>query len=389
MHIIQIKKSAEKRIRSGHQWIFSNELNTLPQLPAGSLVRVHTSTGKDLGIAFYNRNSLISLRLLNYFEDIDNNFFLYRIKKANEFRKQILPNENSYRLIYGESDGLPGLIADKYENYLSLQFLAAGMDNLKEQVVSVICELFPNFEGIIEKNFSQHRLYEGLEQNQAILFGNIPGLIQIKENGIKYNISLTEGQKTGYFFDQRDNRLLLKKISNGKNVLDCFTYQGSFALNAIAGGAASALGIDSSQTALDFAESNSALNNYQNLKFIRSDVVEELERQSRLGAKWDIINLDPPAYSKNKKSVPVALKGYGKLARLALRLIVDEGYLCFSSCSQHVSEQELLNVISNEASKLSINLSMLYRGGQAADHPVLLSMPETSYLKFFVFRVVR
>ena len=381
---LKLKKNSEKRLNYGHLWVFSNELEEIPKYEAGSVVEVIDYYGNSFGFGFYNPNSLISIRLLMTDKMPDLEFYKIRIQNALNLRLRVYANENSYRLIFGESDSLSGLIIDKYEDYFSFQYLSAGIEKQKDLILKSILELFPNTKGIIEKNNSQLRKYEGLELIENIIFGSIPDLIEISENNIKYNISLKEGQKTGYYLDQKENRLLIKKFVKDLSILDCFTNQGSFAFNAALAGAKNVFGIDSSNDAIEKAKINALVNGFQNIQFESHEVMEFLQNTQD---KWDMIILDPPAFAKSKKAVPTALKGYAKLNRLAMNKLNKGGFLVSSSCSGLITEDVFLNLITYEAAKLNKNIKLLFRGTQAADHPIYLPMPETKYLKFFIFQV--
>jgi 23S rRNA (cytosine1962-C5)-methyltransferase len=375
-----------KRLNDGHLWIFSNELIELPDLPNGTIVKVNDRNYNNLGIGFYNKNSLISIRLL--FSDYFNSEIIYnRILNANKFRNKIFPTEKSYRLVFGESDLLPGLIIDKYSNYFSVQILSAGMELFKQQIVDSLLKIFPETAGIICRNDSHWRKIEGLNLEDEILFGTIEDLIIIKENDISYSISITKGQKTGYFFDQRLNRQFLSTISKDASVLDLFSNQGGFALNAAKGGAKEVLGVDVSVNAIEMAKSNSIDNNFSTAKFQTEDVFDFLNNEEVGKRKWDIIICDPPAFAKNKKSIYNALNAYRKVNKLAINCLKQDGILLTSSCSQHIDEFSFYNEIHNAAKEAGKNLIQFYRGNQSPDHPIIPSMKETDYLKFFGFIV--
>jgi 23S rRNA (cytosine1962-C5)-methyltransferase len=383
--VIIKNKRTVRRLMEGHKWIFSNELVSLPELPPGTLVTIQDNESNNYGLGFYNRNSLISCRLLNsdYF---DKNLIYQRIKIADNFRKQLFYGENSYRLVFSESDLLPGLIIDKYENYFVIQVLSAGMEFFKNEIKESICEIFPDTKGIIFRNDSYWRTIEGLNNMEEIGFGEIPEKMIISENGIKYEISLTDGQKTGFFFDQRLNRQILRNVSRDKSVLDLFSNQGGFALNASIGLAENVFAVDISETAMKMAEKNAELNSLENCEFISNDVFEFLKEQISQNQKYDIIICDPPAFSKNKKSVNNAIIAYKRVNKMAMQCIQD-GILFTSSCSQHIDEETFLRVIQNSANEAKKEIRLFYRGSQSPDHPILPSMKETNYLKFFGFTV--
>lgn len=385
---LRLKKYAEKRISTGGLWVFSNELQEIVKCEPGEIVRVFDNRNFDYGLAFYNPNSLIAVRLLSTRDAIDKEFFKKRIADAFENRRIFLKNEQAYRLVFGESDLLPGLIIDKYGDYYSVQFLSIGMDKMKSEIVAALTEVFPETKGVIEKGDSHIRTLEGLPALEEVLFGTVPETIEIVENDIKLEISLKEGQKTGYFLDQKFNRLAIKGISTGAKVLDCFCNQGGFALNAAKAGAEYTLGIDSSKSAIECAKNNAKINGFAKSYFQVADVFEFLEKEAESTEKWDVIVLDPPAFAKTKKTVATAIAGYARINRLAMKSLKQNGFLVTSSCSFHLTENDLIELVAKEAGKLGKKVKMVYNGGQSPDHPFLLSMPETKYLKFFILQVV-
>ncbi len=390
LETIQIKSNAFKRLSTGHLWVYSNELNEIPKLKPGTIVEavLNKSNVKSYGLAFYNPHSLISLRLLLTDKEINTDFFIERIKKANSKRQEIYPTSYMYRLVFGESDLLPGLIVDRYGDYFAIQLHSAGMENLINQIIEALLYIFPETKGIIRKDNSNFRTNEGLPLIEEVVFGEIPESIACEEFGIKLSISLLGQQKTGYFLDQRENRLSIRNIVKNKVVLDCYTNQGGFALNAAIAGAKELIGLDSSSTAIEKAKQNAILNQLQNIDFIEYDVEKYFEKMITENRKFDVIILDPPAFAKNKKSIYSALSKYSKINRMALKILGKGGYLVTSSCSYHIKESEFYNVISNEAAKQGLRLALIHRGNQAPDHPILTCMEETNYLKFFIFNLL-
>ncbi len=385
---LKLKKYSEKRIRNNYLWIFSNEIENLPkELPAGTIVEIEDNRGHNYGIAFFNPNTLIAARLLLTKESCNFDFFQKRIANAYSIRQSLFPNQDNYRLIYAESDYLPGLVVDKYGDYLAIQILSAGIEHNKELILDALLSVVPNVKGIIEKSKSRLRQIEGLEEYEGILWGEIPEFIIINENNVKLNLNLQSGQKTGYFLDQKVNRQYLQTIAKDKTVLDCFTNQGGFALNAAKAGAKYSLGIDSSQEAIDLATNNAEINNLKNIEFLKAEVVKFLENEVQSERRWDIIVLDPPSFAKNRKSIPVALHGYQKINKLAMQCLKEDGILVSSSCTQVVDEANFLDCINTAASKTGKQLQTIFRGSQSPCHPILLSMSETNYLKFYAFRV--
>jgi len=385
--ILKLKKNHDSRIRGGHLWVFSNELIEVPQLEPGSVVEVYNYQNESFGYGFYNPNSLIAVRLLKTKNDIDVSFFIERINQALRYRNNLNLDLRLLRLVFGESDFLPGLIIDKYEEYFAVQTSSFGMDINKSLIVEALLKIFPETKGIIEKNNNSARENEGLALNQSVLFGQIPDVIQTVENSIKLSIAIDQGQKTGYFLDQKLNRLYLQNISRGLKVLDCFCNLGGFGLNCARGGAKKITCIDSSASALENAKKNFSINNFNNAEFVEEDVFKFLSDELNDGRLKDIIILDPPAFAKNKKSIHSAKSGYAKLNRLALKLLTNSGFLVSSSCSWHIDEDTFFKIIVKEAEKLNKQLRIVFTGKQSPDHPILVSMPETKYLKFFVFEV--
>ena len=331
MNTIQIKKNCDRRIQSGHLWLFSNELATVPKYVAGEVVTVESSNGKSLGKGFYNPNSLIAVRLLSTETEIDKDFFVRRIKGATCLRQLLFPHESTYRLIFGESDQLSGLVVDKYEDYFVIQILSAGMYLLRETITNSLLEVFPKTQGIILRNNSRLNEIEGLPNENIVLFGTIPEQIITHEEELKLELNLIDSQKTGYFLDQRKNRQTIKKLAHGLSVLDCYTNQGGFALNAALGGACKVKAVDSSQQALDAALRNATLNeiNSDLIEFLKSDVSEFLRSEAESKSLWDMVILDPPAFAKNKSSVPIALAAYEKINRQALKVIAPNGFFSY------------------------------------------------------------
>ncbi len=384
---IKIKNNHEKRIKYGHLWVFSNEIAEHLKIEVGELVEVVDYHGKSFGFGIYNPNSLISVRLLKTNTPPDLDFFIRRISEAKQLRQNVIKDLQMCRVVFGESDLLPGLIVDKYSDYFAIQILSAGMERSKDLIVQAIIAVFPEAKGIIEKNDTKLREIEGLELISKLLYGNIPDNFISNEMGVQLELSINEGQKTGYFLDQKFNRLFIRSISNGLKVLDCYTNQGGFALNAGLGGATEMAAIDCSETALESVRRNAELNQL-NVRTIKADVADYLSKAVENEEKWDMIILDPPAFAKNRKSVPKARAAYAKINRLAMKMIPSGGYLVSSSCSHHILEDVFEDLIYREACKLGKQLKLIYRGGQAPDHPILMSLPETKYLKFFVFQVV-
>jgi 23S rRNA (cytosine1962-C5)-methyltransferase len=375
------------RIREGHPWVFAESLKKHDSLPAGSLVRLMTDYDYDCGIGFYNAHSSIAIRLLHTHEDVNVEFFVNRLRSALAIRERVFPTMNSYRLCFGESDELPGLIIDRYGDYCAMQCLSAGMDARIEMIISALKEILPGLKGVIAKHDSPLRLKEGLQQGEYIVYGEIPDNINIQEHDIQLEISLMHGQKTGYFLDQRLNRKWVEQLSSGLDVLDCFTNQGGFALHAAKGGAKSVLGIDSAKQAIEASKRNAELNNFSQAQFEQADVFDFLKSSVQAGKTWDIIILDPPAFTKSKATLARAKRGYAEINRQALKLIRPGGFLVSASCSQHLSAQMLIEIVQTESKRVNRSLRLIHSGGQSPCHPILPIMPETSYLKCLTFEM--
>ena len=386
MTTLRLAPKAHKRIRQGHLWVFRDELAPHEPCEAGDLVRIVTDYDYDLGVGFYHPTSQIAVRLLAA-PDFTKERITNRLRSALQLREQLFAPETAYRLVFGESDGFPGLIVDRYGDYCAVQFLSAGIDKRRAEITEALQDVMPNVKGIIAKNDSQLRSKEGLPRTTEVLFGEIPASIEMTENGIRYNLSLAEGQKTGYFLDQRVNRSFIAQIAKGLRVMDCFTNQGGFALNAAAGGALEVLGVDSSASAIEACSRNAALNNYTKCSWLVADVFDDLKRRAAAAEKWDMIILDPPAFTKTKAQVAQAKRGYAEINRQALKLISNGGYLVSASCSHHMREDMLMDVSLEESRRVNRKLALVYRGHQSPCHPVYMPMPETQYLKFLVFRV--
>jgi 23S rRNA (cytosine1962-C5)-methyltransferase len=385
---ITLKKHEDKRVLAGHLWVFSNEIAKIDGEPlAGDIVTLRNHGGAPLGKGFYNPNSLIAFRLLTRTEEeIDFQFFQKRIERALALRTLLYPGAKAFRLVYGESDFLPGLIIDKYHHALAVQTFSYGMDKR----LTLICDVLDSVlkpKGIVERNESQIRLLEGLEAKKGILRGAVEP-VTIEENGLSFQVDLLEGQKTGFFLDQRENRLALRRYAKGANVLDCFSNDGGFALNAAAAGAKHVTAVDVSDTAVRRAAANAALNNLSAaVSFECADAFDYLKGAVAAKKEFQVVNLDPPSFAKSRKTVAIAKRGYKDLHALAFQLIPKGGILATSSCSYHIEEATFLEVVQQSAQAAGRTVQLLEWRGAAPDHPVLPPMPETRYLKFGVFRV--
>lgn len=389
--LVRLRADAHRRVRRGHLWIYRDELaEPLPALSAGELVRVETAYGYNLGVGFFHPSSKIAVRLLQWHGQVDEEFFRMRIQRALAIREHLFGKSTTYRLVFGESDFLPGLIVDRYGQWLAVQYLAAGMQQRSAMIVETLRAVLPEVRGIVAKNDSVLREKEGLTRQEEVLWGSVPDRITVELNGIAMAVDLLGGQKTGLYLDQRLNYELVSRFASGRRVLDCFTHEGGFALHCVRAGAANVVGVDSSAAALALAEENALLNNLEEkCRFIEADVFDYLKQAVAQGERWDMIILDPPAFAKSAHHVKRALRGYAEINRRALQLLNDGGILVTASCSHYVGESLLLDVVVAEALRTGCYVRLLARGMQSPCHPIYAPMPETAYLTLLVFDVVR
>lgn len=381
----------DRRLRSGHPWIFSNEIARTEGQPApGDAVAIHAAKGDFLGTAYYNPHSLIAARLLSpHQEDIDTaDFFRARIAQAIAYRKSIYGNLDALRLVYGESDFLPGLVVDRYGPVLSVQCLTLGMDRRLPFILEALQDLLKP-QAVMARNDVGVRELEGLSRREEILFGEVPDEIVMEENGLKFAVDILGGQKTGHFLDQKENHLALRRRVEGKRILDLFCYSGSWAVHAAHFGAAQVLGIDISPAAVKLAQRNADLNGLGGVcRFQQGDVFEVLRDLAQRGERFDSIVLDPPAFVKSKKRLNEAVRGYLTINRRALELLQPGGYLITCSCSYHMDRELFLDTLRQAAAKAQHSMRLVEVRGQALDHPVLLSCPETEYLKCVILQAL-
>ena len=387
MSKVFLKKNEDRRIRAGHLWVFSNEISKADAgIESGDIVTVYDAGGQVLGKGFYNKNSLISVRLLgkSFNDDLDK-FINDSVYQALKLRKTFYPDRNSYRLVFSESDFLPGLIIDKYNDTYVLQVYCSGIEKNIEYVIKVLKDI--GAKNIFTSNEPYFRKLEGLPEEDKIYLGE-KEKESINDGAVKYFIDFENSQKTGFFFDQCDNREFIEKITQGKNVLDAFCNSGGFGLHAAKAGAGFVTFVDSSKTETENAKRNFKLNELTSeSEFVEADIFTYLERCVDANRKFDVVMVDPPAFAKSRKSIPTALKGYIKLNRLALSCVGLNGYLVSSSCSHHITEHDFLECINSAAAKAGKQVQLVHLNGASIDHPVLPSMKETEYLKFAVFRV--
>ncbi len=381
-----LNKNEEKEKLEGFPWVFSNEVNHFEgEIKSGSVCKVLTSTNQFVGYGFFNSNSKIMVRFLSLNEDdvIDINFFEAKIKYALDHRKNL--GFSATRIIFSEADGLPGLIVDKYGDYLSVQFLSLGMDLIKKDIVNILVKLI-NPKGIFERSDMPVRLKEGLEETKGFLYNEFDTNVIIEEDGIKLKVDLKDGQKTGYFLDQKLNRDILRFYSKDKYVLDAFSNVGGFALHASKYGASKIDACDISKKACEDILFNANLNNYSNITPICVDVFDYLRDEKNKG-KYDVIILDPPAFSKDKDSLKNAYKGYKEINLQALKIIKSGGYLLTFSCSQHMTVDLFFQMLKEAVKDSKRSVQLIDFRIQAPDHPSLLESVEQLYLKCIILRV--
>jgi 23S rRNA (cytosine1962-C5)-methyltransferase len=395
---LRLKRNEDRRLHAGHLWIFSNEVDTqqtpLTKFKPGELVRVFAHNDRALGLAYVNPKSLISARVLSTWTPPDTGWLAGRIRKALALRERLY-SQPYYRLVYGESDGLPGLVVDRYGSACVVQIGTAGMEELKPQIQEALIQVL-GCEVLLFKNDSSAREMEGLPSYVEAAKGKFDALSRVVEDGLEFQAPLAEGQKTGWFFDQAANRRALTRyVRKGARVLDVFSYVGAWGVRAAHSGAAEVLCVDSSAAALELAASNAELNGGKaggsgkagKLTTLKGDAFDVLEDLAKKRARFDVVIIDPPAFAKRKKDLPKALAAYKRLNQLAMQVLADEGILVSCSCSYHVSAEDLQDAIAKAARGADRHLQILEMGGQAPDHPVHPAIPETRYLKAYFCRV--
>ena len=389
MYLLTLKKGEERRILAGEPWIFANEVAKISgEGKQGEVCKVVASDGRFVCLGYINHLSKIIVRVLSYTEEtIDRQFFFNRIKSANDYRLK-LGYSNNYRVVFGESDLLPALIVDKFGDYLSCQFLALGMEKRKDMIVDILVELF-NPKGIYERSDVAVRKKEGLNEVKGVLYGEVPEKVLIRENGLDIYVDLIEGQKTGYFLDQKENRDNLKHYVNGATVLDCFCNLGGFSLCAGKYGAKSVTSVDVSQKALNLVNESAKLNGLDGvITTVQADVFEILREYRKQNAHFDVIVLDPPAFTKSKDTVKDGLKGYKDINVQALKLLKSGGFLITCSCSQHVSVKQFTDMLAQSARECGKRVKMVELRTQGKDHASLMGVEESIYLKVAVLYIV-
>ncbi len=400
--VASVTKKAEASIKKGHPWVYDTEIkNVSGEWTNGCLTDVVSEKGSYLGTGFVSEKSKIRIRLLstNANDKFDYDFYKRRIRYAVDYRRTVMGDDfSACRLVFGEADSLPGLTVDRYENLLVTQVLSYGMDMIKDVIFKALVEVLNEYgvkiDGIYERNDVAIRELEGLECYKGWYkadFVGIPSspLTEITENGIKYEVDVENGQKTGFFLDQKYNRLAVAKIAKGKRVLDCFTHTGSFALNAAMGGAEHVTAVDVSQTAIDKAKENAEKNGLTGrMDFLCTNVFDLLPELCKGKSPYDMIILDPPAFTKNRKTVSDAERGYKEINYRAMKLLPRGGYLATCSCSHFMDNGLFVKMLMSAASDAGVSLKLIEARRQSPDHPTLLNVPETDYLKFYLFQII-
>lgn len=393
--IVTLKKGEGRTLKAGGMWVFDNEIESIMgRFENGSIVTVHDFDGYPMGRGFINQNSKIRIRLMtrNVNQEIDHEFLRDRVRMAWEYRKKTV-DTGSCRVIFGEADFLPGLVIDKFSDVLVVESLALGIDRFKLEIVELLKEELLKdgirIRGVYERSDAKVRLNEGMERVKGFLSEEFDTNVEIVENGVKYLVDVRDGQKTGFFLDQKYNRLAIQKLCKDARVLDCFTHTGSFALNAAIAGAKEVTGVDASELAVEQAAKNAALNGVQDrAKFICRDVFELLPELEKQGEKYDVVILDPPAFTKSRNSVKNAIKGYREINLRAMKLVKDGGFLATCSCSHFMTYELFTETIGQAARNVHKRLRQVEFRTQAPDHPILWAADESYYLKFYIFQVV-
>ncbi len=393
--IVKIKKGEGRSLKNGGLWIYDNEIDTIAgEYENGDLVYVHDFDDYYLGCGFINTDSKLTVRVMSRIkgQEIDHPFLVMRVKAAWEYRKTTVDTD-SCRIIFGEADFLPGIVIDKFSDVLVVQSLALGIDKRKLEIIEILKDLLAqdgiNIRGVYERSDAKVRLNEGMERIKGFIGEPFDTKVEIVENGVKYLVDVAEGQKTGFFLDQKYNRAAIARICKGARVLDCFTHTGSFALNAGMGGAREVIGVDASELGVAQATENAELNGLSDtVKFITADVFDLLPEYEKKGEQFDIVILDPPAFTKSKNSVKNAIKGYREINLRAMKLVKDGGYLATCSCSHFMTPDLFAETIGQAAKNVKKRIRQVEYRTQAPDHPILWAADESYYLKFFIFQVV-
>lgn len=392
--VVTLKKGEGRTLKAGGPWIYDNEIESIMgSVTDGEIVTVRDFDGYPLGRGFINRKSKITVRMLtrNPEQEINREFLTMRLKNAWEYRKKTV-DVSSCRVVFGEADYLPGIVIDKFEDVLVVESLALGIDRLKPELLDILKELLAQdgvmIRGIYERSDAKVREQEGMERFKGLIGEPFDPVVQITENGVKYLVDVADGQKTGFFLDQKYNRHAIQKLCAGAEVLDCFTHTGSFALNAGMAGAAHVTGVDASQIAVDRARENAVLNGLSDrVEFLCEDVFELLPRLEQEKKQYDVVILDPPAFTKSRSTIKNATKGYREINLRGMKLVKDGGYLATCSCSHFMDYELFTKTIRQAADQAHKQLRQVEFRTQAPDHPILWAADESYYLKFYIFQV--
>ena len=391
---VTLKKGEGRFLKSGGSWIYDNEIGYISgRHKNGDLVVVRDFDGYPLGQGVINHNSKIRIRMLTGDAEavIDEAFFRGRLETAWAYRKRAV-DTSSCRIVFGEADFLPGITIDKYEDVLVIESLSLGMDRYKELLITLLRGILAKdgieIRGVFERSDAKERVKEGMERVKGFIGEPFDPIVPITENGVKYLVDVENGQKTGYFLDQKYNRLAIQRFAENADVLDCFTHTGSFALNAAYAGARTVIGIDASDTALAMARKNAQINGFTNVTFEQADLMEDLPARAAAGEQYDLLILDPPAFTKSKQTVKSASRGYREINKCAMRLVKRGGYFATCSCSHFMTRELFEEMIAQSARQTHTTLRLVETRAQAPDHPVIFGMPESAYLKFMIFQVL-
>lgn len=397
---VTVTEKCRKRTSDGHPWIYDNEITAADEMTDGALADVISEKGRYIGTGFFNSHSKIRVRIIsrNANDTFDDSFFKRRLEYAYSYRKTVMTEEdmNACRLIFGEADGFPGLTVDKFNDLLSVQILSLGIEQRRDIILNALLDILRNdgvkIRGVYLRNDVNIRTLEGMSEEKGWYFreGETSPVTEIAENGIRYRVDVENGQKTGFFLDQKYNRRAAASIAKGKNVIDCCTHTGSFALNCAKAGAAHVTAVDVSAAAVEMARSNAVLNGLEgNMDFVRSDVFDFLKaRIEAHDRSADYIILDPPAFTKSRKTVGNARNGYLELNTLAMRLLPRGGYLATASCSHFMKDELFADMLKAAAKAAGVDLRLIELRRQAPDHPILMTVEETEYLKFFLLQII-
>jgi len=387
MNEVRVSRKAAERVASGHPWIFSSDIADLDGAQPGQPVKVADARGRALGTAHYSSASQIALRMLSrQVEDIGRDFYLHRLRAAEEHRRRIVHGTDAYRVVHGEADLLPALVVDRYGEWLVVQTLNQGMDAARSEIVSCLEEIFQP-RGIVARNDAAVRAKEQLPLECSVVSGEAPESVSVRMNGLALRADLLHGQKTGIFLDQRENYLAAARYARGGRALDCFASTGGFALH-LAAKCESVEAADSSAAALASARANAAANSIANIEFREADVFDLLSGYASARRRFSLVVLDPPAFAKNRRNIDAAMAGYKDINLRALRLLQSGGILVTCSCSHHIGEAALLELVAQASLDAGRTLRVLERRTQGQDHPILLTVPETLYLKCLILEVV-